>query len=87
MPSICSVPHSLRHSGFAHVLHDLLPGPGHAERVSGGRVRGRSPSTSRDICLGVPDCLHHVGSDPIKFKEFADITNLPEPRQETCKND
>jgi hypothetical protein len=28
-----------------------------------------------------------VGSDPVKFKEFADITNLPEPRQETCKND
>jgi hypothetical protein len=28
-----------------------------------------------------------VGSDPVKFKEFADITKLPEPRQETCKND
>ena len=28
-----------------------------------------------------------VGSDPVKFKEFANITNLPEPRQETCKND
>jgi hypothetical protein len=28
-----------------------------------------------------------VGSDPVQFKEFADITKLPEPRQETCKND
>jgi hypothetical protein len=28
-----------------------------------------------------------VGSDPVKFKEFANITKLPEPRQETSKND
>ena len=28
-----------------------------------------------------------VGSDPVKFKEFAEIWKLPEPRQDTCKND
>src|SRR3974390_533785 len=28
-----------------------------------------------------------VGADPVKFQEFADITKLPEPRRETCKND
>jgi hypothetical protein len=28
-----------------------------------------------------------VGSDPVKFKEFADITKLPEPRRKTCEND
>jgi hypothetical protein len=28
-----------------------------------------------------------VGADPVRFKEFADITKLPESRQEACKDE